>query len=336
MDRNNDNDFENSSRWFRLYLGVRSWNRGFRQFSLLGIPLLLIVAWVSFAFLSVRIGSIEGFRETPSLFSHLPIWLLFLLPLIIIFLVVVYILPRTAQTFVSELYRPSSETESEIKERIWHRLWGWHGLFSFQNYIVVKDTKLEATNHWSLWLGGPAFLIINDGFAAYLERGNCFSRVVGAGFPFPYLNARETIKAVVDLRPQISEANVSAWTKDGIRVKIRLRVEFQIQSPLDTSDSKLMYPFDPLSVRRAVEYSAVRRRDGKLQEADWHEGVMGRTTGLLAHYISSRHLDELFISNSGAGQMLSPQVMNALLSNVNTSVTNDVGVNIMSMQITDV
>jgi len=331
---------ENPSQWLRLYLGIRSWNRSYRQIFLLGIPLLLIVIWISlaFLFLSVRFGYIEGVGTTASIFSRPIFWLLFLLPLFTLILVVVKILPATAQTFVSELYRPSSETESEIKERIWHRLWGWHGFFSFQNYVVVKDTKLEPTNVWSSWLGGPAFLIINDGFAAYLERGNCFSRVVGAGFPMPYLSARETIKAIVDLRPQIREANASAWTKDGIKVKIRIRVEFQIQSsfPSESSDAKLMYPFDPLAVRKAVEYSAVRMRDGKLQESDWRDGVKGKTTGLLAHHIASRHLDELFIGNKGDGQMLSPQVMNALLGNANTSLTRDVGVHIISIQITDV
>ena len=54
------------------------------------------------------------------------------------------------------------------------------------------------------------------GFAAYLEYGNTFGRVVGAGVPIPILDNRETIKAVVDLRPQIREFDVNGWTKDGI------------------------------------------------------------------------------------------------------------------------
>jgi hypothetical protein len=203
--------------------------------------------------------------------------------------------------------------------------------------MVVNNTKLESSNHWSMWLGGPAFLIIYDGFAVYLERGNSFSRVAGA-FPITYLDPRETMKAIVDLRPQIRDGQVNAWTKDGIRIKFKIRVEFQIEPgpSHNTSDTKLVYPFNPLAVRKAVEYTAVRVRDGKLQEVDWCEGTIGTVTGLVGRHVCSRRIDELFLRNGGGGQMLSPNVIKELMEKTNSGLTKDTGVRILSLQITDI
>ena len=330
---------ETLSNWLRLYLAFRAMNRGPRQFLLVGIPLVIIVWWVTLAyfFLSLHFRNFQGFDSTKSILSSLAIGVRFALPSTIIILIGVYFLLNRAKAFVSAFYQPAPETESEVKERIWHRLWGWHGFFSFQNYMIVKDTKIESSNHWSTWLGGPAFLVIYDGFAAYLERGNCFSRIVGA-FPITYLDPRETMKAVVDLRPQIRDGQVNAWTKDGIRITLKIRVEFQIEPGIsqNSSDAKLVYSFNPLAVRKAVEYTAVRLRDGKLQEADWCEGTMGTVTGFIGHHVCSRRMDELFLSNGGGGQVLSPGVITVLIEKANSSLSRDAGVRILSLQITDI
>ncbi len=330
---------ENRSKGLRLYLAIRSMNRGPRQLLLVGVPFLLIFLWIALVspFLSFHFGYVKWFGTTTFSLTHLPTWLAISLPAIILFLAGVHFLLHTSQAFVCGLYHPPSETESEIKERIWHRLWGLQGL-SFYNYIVIKDTQLAPNIQWSTWLGGPTYLIINDGAAVYLERGNRFSRVVGAGFPVPHLNARETIKAVVDLRPQTRRASVSAWTNDGIKVTIKVQVEFQIESnPVrDSSNSKLVYSFDPQAVCKAVEYTAVRMREGKLQEVDWREGTMGSVTGLLAHHISSHRLDELFIRNQGDGQMLSLQVISTLLEKSDKRLREAIGVHVTSLQIIEV
>jgi hypothetical protein len=203
--------------------------------------------------------------------------------------------------------------------------------------IVVKDVNLAPSNHWSTWLGGPAPLIIYDGFAVYLERGNRFSRVVGAGFPLRYLDTHEIIKAVVDLRPQIHESKVSAWTKDWVKITIGTRVEFQIEagSPERPSDTQLVYSFNPLAVRKAVECTAVRMQNGKLEESDWREFTVGKTMDLLAHHISSHLLDELLLHNEESGRMLSSEVMKVLIKNANASL-KEIGSQIISLQIINV
>lgn len=327
-----------SSNWLRFYVAIRTLKRGRRQFLLVGIPLLIIVGWVALLslFLFLHFGRVREFISTGSFFSSLALITSFALPSAIVILLGISFLLHRAEVYIFSLYRPEREHESEVRERIWHRLWGWYGLFSSQSSMVIKDTTIKSSNHWSTWLGGPAVLIIYDGFAAYLERGNSFSRVVGA-LPIAYLDPRETIKVVVDLRPQIRDGHISAWTKDGIPVTVKMRVEFQIEPGVsqNISGSNLVYPCNSLAVRKAAEYTAVRLRDGKLEEADWCEGTMGKVTGYVGRHVCSHRLDELFMNNGGTGQMLSPHVISGLIEEANASLSANAGVRILSLQITD-
>ena len=326
------------SNWQYLYLRTRALNRSWRQLLLVSIAFLIFMAWVVIValVLSFLSGFMESFNENAPAINKLIFWIRISLPAISIAMGV-YLLLNIAQNFVYELYAPPLSAKRAIRERIWHRLWGWYG-FSTKNFMVINDSKIEPTPHWSTWLGGPTFLVIIDGFAVYLERGNSFSRVVGSGIPIPYLDTRETIKAVVDLRPQMREAKVNAWTNDGIKVTLAIRAEIQIDSGVPNYPGKvrLAYPFNPQAVQKAVEYTAVRFRDGKFQEVKWDEGAMGSITGILARHISSHHFDELFMSNGGDGQILSPQVMGALHEKANRQLRETSGICIKSLQITDI
>ncbi len=146
------------------------------------------------------------------------------------------------------------------------------------------------------------------------------------------------MKAIVDLRPQIRTGRVNAWTKDGIRIKIKMRVEFQIEPGVSESplDDKLVYPLNRIAVRKAVEYTAVRARNGDLQESDWCDGTMGAVAGVMGRHICGRRMDELFTSNGGGVQMLSPIVIKGMINSANTSLTRDAGVRILSLQITEI
>lgn len=328
---------ENPTIWQELYLDTRALHRSRRQLLLVGVPFLLIIIWVTLVtiFLSFYLGNVEDFGSKRSFFSLSIAWLRTSMISITTIIVVIAYLFRSAQVFVSDLYNPSATIKDETNKQIWHRLIGWHGFFEFRNYMVVNDTKLVPPDHWSTWLGGPVYLIIFDGFAVYLERGNCFSRVVGAGFPIPYLDARETIKAIVDLRPQIREGSISTYTKDGISIKMNIRGEFQIGTVTypGSVDVNLLYAFDPLAVRRAVEYTALRVQDGKLVESDWCEGVMGKIVGTLSHYISSSYPDELF--SDGANRILSHKVLADILKQLNTDLSY-IGVKMLDLQIIEV
>ncbi|MCS7010715.1 MAG: hypothetical protein NZL98_05050 [Anaerolineales bacterium] len=165
-------------------------------------------------------------------------------------------------------------------------------------FVTIKDPKDLPEDHWVRWLGGPATLVIYDGVALYLERGNRFSRVVGPGSPpMPFLDRYETVKAVVDLRPQTKEGETHPWTKDGIQVHVKIRMECQIYAGKEAiqASKNLVYPFDPQAVKQAVEYTAVKldKERNRLYESDWLDGVWGQVTGYINRHISGHTIDEI-------------------------------------------
>lgn len=215
-------------------------------------------------------------------------------------------------------------------------------LFQFK-YLTARDGEIIKADEWPAWmartLGGPLVLIVFDGCALYLERGNRFSRVVGPGEKPPFLEWFETIKYVVDLRPKVRLDQIHAWTKDGIRVDLKIRVESRIGDPQKKDpDGKLIYPFDPLAVKKAIEHFAVRWPkcpEGDPEEFTCTDAVWGQVTSVVPDYIGSRRLDDLFVANEKGGQILSPESMVHIKFNLNES-TKGFGVYIIDFQVTEV
>jgi hypothetical protein len=126
----------------------------------------------------------------------LRILLVILTPTIMLFVGLRFIF-RQAGELIRNVYQP--KTDEKVPALIRSRLLGvlptpppLNRVVSYPT-ILITNPELDET-HWGRWLGGPATLVIYDGFAAYLERGNKFSRVVGPGFPPPFLERYERIK----------------------------------------------------------------------------------------------------------------------------------------------
>ncbi len=210
---------------------------------------------------------------------------------------------KNSDKLLREFYKLPDETKTSPLIRL--RLLGITPLppplNSFLKYpfIVLDEPKLKEKDDWVRWLGGPANLIIYDGIALYLERGNSFSRVVGPGMPVPFLERHERIRSIVDLRPQTLPIRVNNFSKDGIEVCLDLRLVCQIKySEQALAHSKnLVYPFDPIEVRKAVERMTVKcdSKTGKMNESEWLDGLLGRVSGKFSAYITSHRLDELFV-----------------------------------------
>ena len=200
---------------------------------------------------------------------------------------------------------------------------------------------MDPNREWITWLGGPARLVIFDGSAAYIERGRRFSRVIGPARHLPFLDYTEKVKAVVDLHPRLltKPGGVKAWTKDGIRVKMDVSLECQIglEGMTEATSHGLLYPYGPISVRKAIEKVAVRYDQEKkcLAESDWADGVWGQVQGKLASYIFSHTLDELFLSEKAAGQMQTQDVVATIINETNARLV-DFGTRLVSLQITNI
>ena len=252
---------------------------------------------------------------------------------------------RSALRFFSEFYRtPDNIDSSKI---INYRLFGIPKLpppldllFQFK-YILVDKGDITKKDEWPAWcakhLGGPIMLIVFDGYALYLERGNRFSRVVGPGEKIPFLEWYETIKYVVDLRPKKREGSFDVWTKDGIHITLKVQVESRIGNPIrDDSSTNLIYSYDPIAVKKAIERYSVRwpkRAEGEPPELfTWEDAVWGQVTGVMPGYISSRTVDDLFMADRSSGQILSSQSMKEIFDKLNNA-TSVFGVYVTDFQV---
>lgn len=312
-----------------------------------------ILLTTSFVYLVFYFGSLgEGILapSTVTAYSKLVVVIkligLAILPFAFV-LVFLNLLFRNGLRLFTDLYQPPQPSDGEANKDkpsslIHHRLWGVPPMptpldnFISYPFILLKEPFLDKS-HWARWLGGPATLIIYDGIALYLERGGRFSRVVGPGMPLPFLDRNETIKAVVDLRPtSITREIMKVWTKDGIPLRITVKFEGQVNNQWKNNGA-LVYPFDPLEVKKVVERMVVRYSNDKLSlvETEWLDNTWGRISGILAAYIASHRMDELFLTEHGDIHILSHTANESLLQRFNNNLKDD-GVRIPSFKIVDV
>lgn len=301
------------------------------------VLLYSIIRWVPISFL-----------RTHSLIVNVVIAIIILLIFFAIFTIVVTMpAKRFASSFFTEFYRlPENIVASKIID---YRLSGIPKLPPPLNlmmqfkYILVNNGDIDKRDNWPAWsalhIGGPIMLIIFDGNALYLERGSQFSRVVGPGDKIPFLEWYETVKYVVDLRPKIRDGSIDVWTKDGINVKLKIKIECRIGDPVKNDPSaSLVYPYDPVAIRKAIERYAIRwpkRQEGEPEEFTWIDAAWGQVTGIVPGYIGSRMLDDLFIANRDSGQILSHSATKEIFDKLNNA-TNGFGVYITDFQVLEI
>ncbi len=250
--------------------------------------------------------------------------------------------------FLREFYHPPASVNLQrlLNDRLYGRirlpppLSFFFPRFSLFRSLIVQNGVLDVERNEMAWIaryiGGPLSLVIFDGYALYLERGNRFSRVVGPADPRPFLEWHERVKYVVDLRPQSHEFPIEAWTKDGIRLLMTVRVECQVGDPKQKDSSgRWIYPYHPQAVKRAVEYYALRWDgcpEGQPREITWLDAVVGRVRAVLLPYIHSRFLGDLLVTDRQHGQVFSPEASRDILRMVNRG-THEFGVWVTDLQI---
>ena len=223
------------------------------------------------------------------------------------------------------------------------------------SFIVISDEKLGEKFSWVHSFGGPSKLVIMDGYAVYSERGGKFSRVIGSGIGF--LDRYETIREIIDLRPQIKELAIDCWTKDGIKLKVHIHLECQILSAENSTASRVgltpesdkrIYPFYEKAVKAAVETAAVRMPEGKPEKYDWVAGVCGNIEGQIRTHTFSNTINDLLRTEaveqtvaelpSGASngkeatRLFSPELKDLILGKVNNEIGR-LGARLINLQI---
>ncbi|GAB4540833.1 MAG: hypothetical protein Fur002_08220 [Anaerolineales bacterium] len=198
-----------------------------------------------------------------------------------------------AREFTQSFYAPpdSANVQEIVNLRVWGKIPLPPPLSKLAKFPVVKakDGKLDPAENWQTRIGGPAKLQIESGNALYLERGSLFSRVVGQGPAF--LDLDERIKTIIHLGPQSKDFEVSAWTKDGIRITLEAKGEYFLGAPERAArNENTLIPFDVEAARQAVEQTLMSGKEGH----EWIESAVGKTKSALSDFICGKYLEEVF------------------------------------------
>lgn len=187
-------------------------------------------------------------------------------------------------------------------------------------WVSVHQGKIEpeTSDRTAQIIGGPAWLIVEEGNAVLLERGAGFSRIVGTGIH--RLAPHERVRGVIDLRAHYRKGSSNVLTKDGIPVKMDVDLTFRVTEknvPGDPQSAPPPPPLGPLSrlrrrlglrvrrdlletsrphrfsretVRRLVYETAIFSPD---QPPDWTNSFYNVRSGDITDQIANRRLDEI-------------------------------------------
>lgn len=328
------NTSDDPKKWQELYLEKTAHFDSLRRVSTILIPSLVIIIF-PLLFLVFFAGQIiQGFSNLyiPNLVTVVLAISLIMIPLVFAGFGISYLF-KSAATFLEHFHNIS--THAKAKEVASLQIMGkpafpppLSNLFKFGE-VTVKDGKLEPPDHWSSIIGGPVRLKIQPGNALYIERGGKFSRVIGQGQAF--LHWDERIATTVNVGPQYEPFHTIAWTKDGIKLEIDGMGEYFLGRERQEGDENLLIPYDPESVRKAMEYTF---KSGK-EANDWIKSANGNTIGALNTLISNKYLDELFMENRNESPLLSTKNMQELVERIKSKLL-EYGVMLSSLQITNI
>lgn len=187
-----------------------------------------------------------------------------------------------------------------------------------------------------LRVGGPGKVGIGVHDVITTEQNARFCRVLGPGghtlAPF------ESVRTVLDLRQHDREGEVSAITKDGIRVKMKIGVSFRLLSD-DSAESnpaimtevpetpvepvrpttKKLYPFSEKAVQKAA------------YGGGWENKPIGTVSGQVGGMIATYRFDELFQLDDFAQDPL-PTLHDIVLQNARAGLRNS-GIDLLSVRL---
>jgi regulator of protease activity HflC (stomatin/prohibitin superfamily) len=147
-------------------------------------------------------------------------------------------------------------------------------------------------------VGGMGVIDVDSTSAVSLHTTIGFSRVEGTGLVFTH--ETEHLMHLIDLRIQFRTQEFEFLTRDGIPIKVRLSVRFQIDRTefnknLHAHDPKASYPrpvkWSRHRVERALSILQVADTEGNLTK--WSERVIGTAQGMLRAIIAEYTLDGL-------------------------------------------
>ncbi|MGC9358607.1 MAG: hypothetical protein ACP5GX_12100 [Anaerolineae bacterium] len=171
------------------------------------------------------------------------------------------------------------------------------GLFTFKPYIVVRDggkTIIPDNARYPLKrVGGVGNLILYNDTAVITEQRGLLKRVLVKP-AYVKLEAFERMYAAVDLRPRHWVYTVGALSKEGIPIKCKVDVSFQIDDRETVATAGQVHPADPKAVLKAGTATWVREEERFEDKMDWTGRVIiSNTEGTLRGMLAQTSLDEI-------------------------------------------
>ena len=165
---------------------------------------------------------------------------------------------------------------------------------------VVREAKVlpgpDNESRSGMW--GPGVVDLDSTTAAILLSDTGQSRIKEPGLIF--LNEEERLGALVDLRVQLRSNEFEFLTRDGIPVKVRVTVRFQIDQT-HFNRVQVDAPAHPLpapvvssqhTIRRAVRNQAVQSSG---ETSRWYDLPLGLAAGMLRAKLADYKFDELLL-----------------------------------------
>ena len=102
-------------------------------------------------------------------------------------------------------------------------------------------------------IGGPGLVKVHLENAALFEKANGTERVIGPTANAAILDRFERLRAIIDLRDQSMELNVSARTKDGITITSQgVKMMYSVRRGKKEPTLKQPHPFDEKAIKKIV------------------------------------------------------------------------------------
>jgi len=187
-------------------------------------------------------------------------------------------------------------TPAEVRRQLWTLIMGIN-----QPYQVIdKGQRIIAKSGGILnTIGGPGIVVIKPGNAVVFERGGTITKIEGPGTV--KTDAFETIKEIIDLRPQwgLVEAE-DVQTRDGIPLRLKAGVGYQIE-PLANTHRRFRPGGGPIeAINGTINGAHPVRRDSVFRAvylsgtSGWQAASLGAAELALRDAIGRRTLSEIY------------------------------------------
>lgn len=207
----------------------------------------------------------------------------------------------------------------------WWCLLNWFIGRHRQGYIV-RDGKAEDHLKGNRFGGWAGVILVDSSTAVVMDDGLHYTRTLGPNMVqsrwfqniLPeahsstfFIDRYEQVRGTIDLRRQRCMREVETITRDGIEVKCKLYVDFQIQRDRNKTQPNVPYTFDDNSVYQAVYTEAVRKDEGQLPGLEsaertesrsesayrWTDAVITEGAEELRNLIAQYTLDQLYATD---------------------------------------